>query len=381
MRELETIAFGLTVVIAAACSSSGTEGDAGTDETTDTTTTTDAPQDALHEPDAEDAPDDTGTDPAPEPVIDVSWDIPDSIGDGYPCPSPEDGFDETEPGINMMFMLSSVTMMGMDVGMAVGSFMTTAREDFDAGSSSDIPLDTCVVGESAPSEPECETDADCAPEQVCLPETDDAGEPIPDTERCVTPREPLDLGPFTVTGFNEGPLEFQYNPGQQGAYTATISADGQLDPALLAYDCTYLVEGEGDESVGLGPIMGLLDVPPYLELTSPEATVNAMGLPEISVDVTSDLELEWNGASGEGTLLISLAGMGGGVTCLASDDGAFTVPADMVEAAGLGDFSFFNMLTLTHEVPGLICGEGLTVSDAKYSQVVMYNVAKADSAD
>ena len=377
----------ITMLVAAgmwACADTDQEGDALTDSASDTTadtvtdtgTDTDAATDTGVDPDTALDPD-TVTDTAHDTATDwtVDYDSPESL-DGLPCPDPAAGFDESDPGINMFVTISSIMMMGTNMALAVGGFMPTAREDFDPDPPSTIPLDTCVVGEEPAPTPECATAADCAPEQQCLPETDDSGNPIAGTEHCVTPREMLDVGTFEIVGFASGPMTFAYNSGQQGAYTATTSADGQIDPASLAYDTTYYVHKDANPTAGLGELEGLLYVPPFFEMTSPETTINAMGLPEISVTVTEDLTLEWNGATGDGTLLISLAGTGGSITCLADDDGSFTIPADMVAAAGLGAVAFFNMLTLTHEVNGLVCGEGLTWNDTMYSHMVLYSVRK-----
>ncbi len=190
----------------------------------------------------------------------------------------------------------------------------------------------------------------------------------------------MDVGPFTVTGFNGGPQTFQYNPGQNGAYTTADPGDGQLPPGVLAYDTTYTFQGQGDQSKGLGPFEGELHVGPRLTLTSPRTTQIMGGLPAVEVDTTSDLLLEWTGENPDGAIALTLAGGaldGGGATveCRVPDSGEFTIPRDMVEAAGLGSMAFLNMLTIERKSRGWASGEGLTFHEVEMMHSVMYNVS------
>lgn len=290
-------------------------------------------------------------------------------------------FDPEQPGVHLFLTLGSVFMMGQSMELALAGFMPTAREDFEPEPAGDeIPLDTCIVVEEQSPTPSCAGDEDCAPEQECLPETDDGGNPIAGTERCVTPRELMDVGPMTVEGFATGPIEFAYNPGQSGAYTAPGS-DGTLEPGTLAFDQTYSFHGAGDAGQGLGAFSGEVHLPAALELTAPPLVDLAMpGMVGIEATGGQELSLEWSGGAGGGTLRLNLTGgseQGGSIDCRVADDGAFAIPAAMVEAAGLADMAMLNMVTLTREGEGTAAGEGLTFHAVGVLQTLVINVQKA----
>ncbi len=295
------------------------------------------------------------------------------------------GFDPDDPGIHVFVEMGSVLMMGQPVDLCIGGFMPAAREDFDPpDEEQQIPLDSCAVVEELPDpEPECETDEDCYPEQECVPEYDDNDQPIPGSEHCATPRELMDVGPFTMDGFAGGQLELFYNESQSGAYTTTDPGDGTLPPGELVYDTTYTFQGEGDPAQGLGEFQGELYVAPAIEMTSPEMVELPMGdLPGIEVDPGQDLVLEWTGANEDGELVFNLAGgpQGGGtpIECRVADDGEFVIPAEMVQTAGLGDVAFFNMLTIDRRGTGSAQGEGVTFDDVEVIQTLLVNVSKID---
>jgi len=295
-----------------------------------------------------------------------------------------DEFNPDDPGIHLFLSLGSILMMSQPIEMAIGGFLPTAREDFDeAPEAEQIPLDTCRVWEESTPTPTCEDDADCAPEQQCLPEYDDGGAPIAGTESCVTPRELLDLGPFTVEGFATGPIELTYNAGQSGAYTAP-GTDGTLPAGTMAFDTTYTFSGAGNADYDLGPFEGELYVAPAMELTSPPMVELPMGgMFGIEASPTEELALEWTGENADGELLINLTGAsisgdtGGTIECRVSDDGEFTIPAEMVEAAQLGDMAFLNMLTIDRRATGTASGEGLTFRAIDAIQTSIINVIKA----
>jgi len=291
-------------------------------------------------------------------------------------------FNPDDPGIHVFVTMGSVLMMGEVIDLAVGGFMPTAREDFDPPpDATEIPLGTCVVvAEQPPPQPQCTDDDDCFPEQVCQPDYNDNNQPIPGTEHCVTPRELMDVGPFTITGFNGGPQTFLYNPGQSGAYTLP-GTDGTLPPGLMAFDTTYVIEGQGDPSQELGAFHGELYVAPDLQLTSPPMVELPMGgMYGIEVDPSQDLVLEWTGENPDGELTINLAGgpQGGGtpIECRVPDTGAFTIPQAMVQTAGLGGVAFFNMLTIDRRGTGWIVGEGVTFHQVDMIQTLLLNVIK-----
>jgi len=338
-------------------------GDADSDADTDTDADTDVDADADVDTDTDtDADGDTDT-------------------AGYPCPDPGATFNEADPGYSVFLMISAMEMMGQSIGLAAGGVTQAAREEFGGVAAPDaIPPDTCRVDTIVEPTPECASAADCAPEQSCLPETDAEGAPIAGTERCVTEGlEALDVGPIRV-----GTMTMAYNPGQSGAYTMGGQGDGQVDPNSLPYGQLLQIRGDGDPAgLGLGPLGGNLYLPPRLELTSPEPVMSQMRFPQIEgVDPAGDFAMTWSGSNPDGVLLINLTGgsmqgTSGSVTCAAVDDGEFTIPGDMVAAAGLGQYSMFNQLTLTRRSVGEICGEGLTASEATSEMMIMMFVKPA----
>jgi hypothetical protein len=292
-------------------------------------------------------------------------------------------FNPEDPGIHVFLTMGSMYMMSTPMALALGGFMPAAREDFDPPEDvTEIPLDTCVVVADQPAPvPQCETDEDCYPEQVCLPEYDDNNQPIAGTEHCVTPRELMDVGPFTMEGFVGGPLTFSYNPNQSGAYTTANPGDGQVPPDALAFDTTYVFEGDGDPAQGLGPFHGEIYVAPEIELTTPPMVELPMGdLLGIEVDPSQDLMLEWTGENADGELTLNLAGgpQGGGtpIECRVADDGQFVIPQAMVQTAGLGSVAFFNMLTIDRGGAGWVSGEGVTFHNVEMVQTLLLNVVK-----
>ncbi len=294
----------------------------------------------------------------------------------------EEPADEYDPGVHVFLEMASVSMMGRPSELAVAGFMPAAREDFESAEEDLLPLGTCLVLDAVePPSPECMTDADCYPEQECQPRYDGRGRPIPDSERCVTPRELMDVGPFTMTGFNSGPLTFEYNPGQDGAYTTMEPGDGRLPSGEMDYETTYVFEGEGDISKGIGHFHGELMVGSNLQLMEPP-TVEILGLlPAIEVDPNRPLHLMWAGDDPEEQLNISLSGgsfsaEGATIECRVSNNGSFIIPQAMVEAAGLGDLAIFNMLTLETSKRGWVEGEGIEFHDVKMRQTFSINVSK-----
>lgn len=293
------------------------------------------------------------------------------------------GFDPDSAGINMMLMLGGIEMMSQPMEMAVAVFMPSAREDFEPDDGpAPIPMDTCVVQEETPTTPSCTNNEECAPEQQCLPsESDENGNPIPGTEKCLTPREPIDVGPLTVEGFSTGAIELDYNPGQSGAYTPPNS-DGQVDPGTLAYDTTYTFQNAGSAEHELGALSGEVYMPAQFTLTSPPLVEMDMpGIYGFYIDASQDLTLLWSGPNPGGELRLSLSGgpNGGGtpIACRLTDDGEFTIPAAQLQAVGLTPIAFFNMLTIERYGVGSATADGLTVQDISVMQTLLLNVASA----
>ncbi|MBN1774226.1 MAG: hypothetical protein JXB32_23405 [Deltaproteobacteria bacterium] len=375
MERTRWAILGLAALLAlggAACGDSSSDADDGG------TDTADVPGDVP----GEDAPD-TEPEAETEDEADVEVDAGDDAGRedsdfdapdwGLPCPDPEAEFDPADPGVHMFFTIGDTVMMGASISLAAGGFLPAAREDFrPPDPPAHIPLDGCIVGSGTPSVRECTTSAECAPEQECVPETDASGNPIPDTGVCQTPRSTLDLGPFTCTGFATGDQTFQYNAGQSGAYTST--ADGTLPAGTLAYDTTYVCTGDAAEVEGVGRYRLELYVPDAFAVTSPEPVTGGMGFPVLPVDPAAALALEWTGGDGTSELSLSLTGRDGGISCRVLDDGAFTIPADLVVSAGLAGIAMVNVLEMRRERTGLVCGEGISDGEATTTMALVWNV-------
>lgn len=369
------VAWAMGLILAfAACGSAGQGGvddglgsDAATDVASESSPEGVGPEKDGLAPEVADAEPDPAPDAAPDTPPEAAAD---TAGD-LPCPVAGAEFEPAHPGLNVLFAVTAFGMMGQSQNMALGMFLPTAREDFGITKPYEQPLDTCVVADGSGVVPGCATDADCFPEQKCLAEKDN-----PANKQCITPRDPLDVGPFTATGFTSGPRTFTYNAGQSGAYTST--ADGSVPANDLVFDQVYVAEGAGDPAKGLGAFRAELYVPAQLAVLEPVPGPGQFG-DEIAVDTSADLMLTWSTGADGGTLDISLASVSGaGITCHAVNDGSFTIPADLLQKVNLGAQSFFNMLTLTRETPGEVCGEGVTVGVAKFATVVMLSVKKVN---
>lgn len=301
-----------------------------------------------------------------------------SAGERSYCDDPEPGFNESSPGFHLFVDLGVAVLMGQNVGFAVAGFMPTAREDYcNEPPGLELALDTCTTEGSVKLLPQCQTKADCAPEQDCQPETDNNGSPIPGTEQCVTARQLINVGPFTMQGFATGPQTFQYNAGQSGAYT--ITSDGQIPPEWLAWDADYTFSGAGDASKGIGPFQGSVHVPPQLVLTAPPQVPLPMGgMPGLEVNPMQDLELRWQGGTGQSELVLNLSGGMSGKTasCRVKNDGSFTVPSAVLQQIQLGDIAFLNMMEMTTEVAGQASGTGLTRTRVTVTQALTINLIK-----
>jgi hypothetical protein len=345
-----------------ACGGSGDDddGDAGD---TDTHSSMDAGPDASGDTDSD-------TDTGSELDTDTFSDLP--------CPDLDAGFDEATPGYQMFLDIGSVTMMGQKIGTGVGGFQNTGREDFDPVPAPALALDECKLDDSSAQVPECALNGDdCPSDQECVQDTDSNGNPIAGTEHCATPRTMIDVGPFTMYGFADGPKTFTSSAANSGAYMA---GDGTIPPASFAYDATYAFYGLGNLAAGVGAFWGDLYLGPDTQLTKP-AVSSVSGIPVIKVNPNDDLEIEWSGPVADGELTITLvgaklSGQSASVTCRVADDGAFTIPSDLVGASGLGALALLNTLMLERRGVGRVCGEGLTSGAVSTVQTYMVNVQK-----
>jgi hypothetical protein len=340
---------------------------------------------------AEAAPDaaQESTQEASVPEAGADGPLPDVIeGDALPpekiCGESEPGFDEGNPGINFDFSVGTTVMMGTEVGLAVGSFMKTGREDYcKPAKGLDIAVGTCTTMAAPGVIPQCANDSECAPEQKCLADTNQNGQPISGTENCKTPRSPLDVGPFTLSGFAKGPKTFDYNAQQKGAYTSTDSQDGQIPPVEFGYDVDYTFGGTLDGDAGLGAIGGMFHLPAKIAWSSPPL-VDLPGMPGVTgIEATEgqDLVLQWTGGAPDGVIKLTMTGgpkLGGAtITCKTANNGTFTIPGALITAVKLGPNAFVNMLQIEFASAGAtVTGPGITRSRVGILQTLLLNVIK-----
>ncbi|MDD5306952.1 MAG: hypothetical protein PHU25_06475 [Deltaproteobacteria bacterium] len=338
--------------------------------------------------DAGDAAADTDTDADTDSDTDADTDT-DSDGDtdtwteldtdtfaGLPCPDLDAGYDDAGPGYQMFLEVNSSVVIGQKVALGTGGFQITGREDFETKAPSSLGLDECALADAGQPVPECSATEGCAPEQSCVRDVDQSGKPIAGTEHCETVRSLMDVGPFAMFGFTDGPMTFAYNASMSGSYVA--GSNGQIPATSLAYDTTYTFYGEGDLATGVGAFHGSLYLGPDIELVSPKVPPQA-ALPYINVNPGKDLAIVWNGAAEGGELTITLmggkaSGKKASVVCRVADDGAFTMPSKMVKAAALGLISLLNTFTIERRGQGEVCGEGLTTGFVRAAQTYMVNV-------
>jgi hypothetical protein len=290
-------------------------------------------------------------------------------------------FNPEDPGYAVEFFFVDMAMMGNPMTMISGYVMKTAREDLDEEEVVDTTLDTCVFGESLPSVPECESDADCAPEQKCVPDYDDSGNPEPGTEHCATPdRESLDIGPIVISGFEAGPQTFLFEPNDS-VYKLDGQGDGSVDPSLITYDVEYMLNAENPTPEDLDPFSGQYLMPPALNLTSHEVVEGQMGA-AIVIDTTKPVKFEWTGNGGNGYVEISITAAKSlneqvSVTCKAIDDGEFEIPEGITGQLVFGSgpmVSMMNMLVMTRHAEGSMSGESITSGSFFAEQMIMMNV-------
>lgn len=293
----------------------------------------------------------------------------------------EEGFNPEDPGYTVEFFFIDMAMMGNPMTMISGYVMKTAREDLDEEEVVDTTLDTCVFGESMPSVPECDSDEDCAPEQKCVPDYDDSGNPEPGTEHCATPdRESLDIGSIVISGFEAGPQTFLFEPNDS-VYKLDGQGDGSVPPELITYDVDYMLNAENPTPVDLDPFSGTFRMPPALNLTSHEVVQGQMGA-AIVLDTTKPVKFEWTGNGGDGYVEISITAAKSlneqvSVTCKAIDDGEFEIPQGITSQLFFGSgpmVSMMNMLVMTRHAEGSMSGESISSGSFFAEQMIMMNV-------
>lgn len=294
-----------------------------------------------------------------------------------------DEFDPQDPGYTVEFFFVDMNMMGSPTAMIIGYIMKTAREDLkEVYEGPTYMIDTCVVGEEPPREPECQSKEDCAPEQECVPDYDNNGNPRPGTEHCATPdRESLDVGPVKIKGFASGEQTFLYEPGDQ-VYKLDGQGDGSVDPALITYSQKYELYAEDPTPEDLNPFNGEFFLGNKLELTS-HAVVSdgGGGFPFIELDMTQPLTFKWTGNEG-GYIEMTITAMldmntSVSVSCTVEDDGEFTIPAEYASQLQFGTgmlAQMGSMFTMTRKSTAELKGETISTGKIGSDQIVLTNV-------
>jgi hypothetical protein len=241
--------------------------------------------------------------------------------------------------------------------------------------------------------------SNCAPEQtLCEANTDASGDAIPGTYHCTTPRSLMNVGPFTVTGFTTGPQTFVYTPSQQGAYMGT--SDGTESRSAIAFDAGYTIAGKGNlpsddagasdagsadaadsgatdggdgaAPQGIGPFTGSYQMAPQFTVTSPALVQFPSGMSGFDIDTTQDFTFTWTGGPPGTSFTFTIAGGAAAhktITCTAAlDDGTFTVPAAMLQAAGLSTTALLNSMDVELHSTGTASGPGLSFTDIDIGQ-------------
>ncbi len=283
---------------------------------------------------------------------------------------------ERPEGYTIAFTIGDISLMGSGVTLATGYVMAVAREDL-IKQEEEKPDGTCTFFE-APPKPvkECETDEDCAPEQRCLPRTDSRNNPIPDSDRCVTPdRESLDVGPVTISGFTSGTEQFLFEPNDK-VYKQNGQGDGKVDPSLIAYDADYTVTGPDKPTVdGLGIFTATAHMPAKLSLLEPAVQSGGM-MPSIPVDPKGDLHLKWSSAGGDLPVTINITGESGYISCHVMDSGDLTVSRELISQVtfATGMMAMKNTLEMIRHIKVPFQGTGVKAGTLDMEQRIVISM-------
>jgi hypothetical protein len=317
------------------------------------------------------------TDEQPDETVDETVD---EVVDENEVP---DEFDPSNPGYTVEFFFADMNMMGTPTAIIGGYVMKTAREDLDEEyEGPTYMIDTCVLGEEPPREPECQSKDDCAPEQECVPDYDDSGNPKPGTEHCATPgRESLDVGPIKIKGFASGEQTFLYEPNDQ-IYKLNGEGDGSVDSSLITYNQKYELYAEDPTPEDLTPFNGEFFLGNKLELTSHTVVSDGGGMPFIELDMTQPLTFKWTGNEGEGYLEMTITAMLNfettvSVSCTVADDGEFTIPAEYASQLQFGTGMMAQMgsiFSITRKSKSPFSGDTISYGKFGSDQILFTNV-------
>lgn len=326
----------------------------------------------------DDETEDEATDAAADEIADEVSDIDNEVSDEF---NPED------PGYSVEFFFADMNTMGSPMAMIAGYIMKTAREDLEETyEGPTYMLDTCVIGEEAPGEPECTSKEDCAPEQECVPDTDRDGKPVPNSEHCETPgRESLDVGPIKIKGFESGEQTFLYEPNDQ-VYKLNGEGDGSVDPALITYDVDYTLTAEDPTPEDLNPFTATFHMQKKFDLTSHTIVPSDQGFPYIEVDMTQPLSFSWTENDPvNGYVELTVTAMKDvnntvSVSCTVVDDGEFTIPAEFATNLQFGTgmlAQMGSMLSMTRKVKSPMTGDTISAGSISSEQIFLVNVRPA----
>jgi hypothetical protein len=281
--------------------------------------------------------------------------------------APDNEFDPENPGYNIELNFIEMNLESKN-NMVIGFVMKTAREDISSGKT-EFPdnLDTCKIVKDTIYTPECGSDEDCALEQKCLPMEDYSGNPIANSERCVTPdRESMDVGPIKVSGFSSGTETFLFEKDDT-VYKLNGEGDGSIEEDMIAYNSEYVVSANDPTPADLGSFSGRFNMGNELKLTSHTVTDG-----KININTTQPLKFSWTPGGKGGYIRINVFTADAEVECFVKDNGEFTIPDEFSSKLKYGNFYYENMLSMSRSYESKISGENVTVGTISHEQMIIY---------
>ncbi|MCK5809106.1 hypothetical protein KAH37_08995 [bacterium] len=359
---MKRVAFLMTFLFAIFILSCGNSVVSGSDDT-----------DAQEQSDADDEIVDEMVDEMVDEVVD---EVSDEDGS-------DTGFNPDDPGYSVVFTVSPLAFMGNDMGIAAGGISISAREDFGKEEDSFPAIDSCEFRAKVEHVKECLSSDDCAPEQVCEPDTNASGDPIANSDRCVTKNPALDVGPVTIAGFNSGPITFVFQGADKG-YAQEGSGEAEIDMSLIAFNTEYTLVGEAETVDDLGRFEGTSYMPERFIITEP-VTVAGTSFPFMVIKNKTAFSLKWTGTDGKTPVNITLTGENGSLVCQVNDDGEFTVSeADMMPLLLAADQDMVGMKIPSNQLEvqkiskGVVSGDGVTRGELETSVLFMTMVSPGE---
>ncbi len=288
------------------------------------------------------------------------------------------GFNIKDPGYTATFFIITMNMLGQDKAIVSGVVQKTAREDLETKTDdfSKIPIDSCIVEDAKTATPQCQSDADCAPEQKCVKKKDKDGKEIEGSDHCATPdRESLDIGPVEISGFTSGTQIFKYEPNDQ-VYKLNGTGDGSVDIALLKFNADYKLNAKNPTPKDLDSFSGETNMFPQLKLLSHKTHQSSMGMPAITFDLSKNIDLKWTKSSSENIMKITVSGTEKTLKCRVKDDGEFSIPQNLISQIkfGTGFQAMANMLNLDRKKSFKITGKNITTGSFDSEEILLVNI-------